>query len=124
MNRIVTFRLYLLGLFTLFRWPLSHWVYPDWYHRLLGFEAYDHAPAKVMGTVGVVPVSGTLLATADPLRNRDFVLALVVFCVLMAVTYNHLNQNYGFPVREYINVALVAGNGALLATLYPWKAAA
>ena len=49
---------------------------------------------------------------------------LLVFCVLMAVTYIYLTQNHGFPVREYVNAALLAGNGVLLAALYPWNAAA
>lgn len=111
-------------MFTLFWWPLSHWFYPNWYHRLPGLVTYDHAPGKVIGTVAVVPVLGMLFATADSLRHRDFVLVLLVFCVLMAVTYIYLTQNHGFPVREYVNAALLAGNGVLLAALYPWNAAA
>lgn len=79
---------------------------------------------KVISTVGVVPVLGMFFAAADPLRNRDFVLVLLVFCVLTAVTYIYLIQNHRFPVREYVNAALLAGNGVPLAALYPWEAAA
>jgi hypothetical protein len=126
MNRIRVFRIYLwlLGAFTLFWWPLSHWFYPDWYQRLLGFATYDYALVKVIGTIGIVPVLGMFFAAAEPLRNRDFVVTLLVFCVLMALTYVYLIRGHGFPQREYVNAALLAGNGILLAILYPWKAAA
>lgn len=114
MDRVAFIRFYLLvlGVFTLFWWPLSHWFYPDWYHRLRGFESYDYAPVKVIGTIGVVPVLGMLFASAE-----------LVFCVLMALTYVYLIRSHGFPQREYVNAALLGGNGILLAVLYPWGAA-
>lgn len=126
MDRVAFIRFYLLvlGVFTLFWWPLSHWFYPDWYHRLLGFQNYDDALVKVIGTIGVVPVLGMFFAAAEPLRNRDFVVALLVFCALMTLTYVYLIRGHGFPQREYVNAALLGGNGILLAVLYPWKAAA
>jgi hypothetical protein len=126
MNRLAIVRLYLLGLgaFTLFWWPLSHWFYPDWCHRLLGLEGYDYALVKVIGTIGIVPVLGMFSAAAEPLRNRDFIIVLLVLCVLMALTCVYLIRGNGFPKREYLNAALSADNGILLAVLYPWKAAA
>lgn len=79
---------------------------------------------KVIGTIGVVPVLGMFFTAAEPLRNRDFVVALLVFCVLMALTYVYLIRGHGFLQREYVNAALLGGNGIVLAVLYPWKTAA
>lgn len=120
MDRVAFIRFHplMLGVFTLFWWPLSHWFSPDWYHRLHGFENYDYALARVIGTIGI------LFTAAEPLRNGDFVVALLVFCVLMALTYVYLIRGHGFPQREYINAAVLGDNGILLAVLYPWKAAA
>ena len=122
-KRVALLRAYLLllGTFTLFWWPLSHWFYPDWYHRLLGFDGYDRSAVTIIGTIGVVPVLGMFLTAANPLRNRDFVVALLVFFVLMAGTYVFLIQTRGFPVREYVNVALLLVNTAVLGILYPWR---
>jgi hypothetical protein len=126
MSRVAICRLYLLGLgvFTLFWWPLSHWFYRGWYHRLLGFESYDYALVKVIGTIGVVPVLGMFFTAAEPLRNRDFIIVLLVFCVLMALTYVYLIRGHGFPQREYLYAALLAGNSIPLTVLYPWRATA
>ena len=123
--RLKILRLYLLflALFTLFWWPLSHWLYPDWYHELLGFNGYDYSLVKIIGTTGVVPVLGMFFAARDPIRNRDFVSSILVFCVLLAATYVFLIETHGFPTREYANVALLVGNAALLGLLFPWRAA-
>lgn len=116
-------RLYLnlLGTFTLFWWPLSHWFYPDGYHRLLGFTDYDYTLVKVIGTIGVVPVLCMFFAARDPLRNRDMVLTLLIFFPLLAATYIFLITLHGFPRGELFNVALLLLNSVLLYRLYPWK---
>jgi len=113
--------LWLLGVFTLFWWPLSHWFYPDWYHQLLGFEQYDYSLVKIIGTIGVIPVLGIFFTAVNPVRNRDFVLTLRVFFVLMAGTYVYLIKAHNFPVREYLNVGLLVVNTIILGTLYPWR---
>lgn len=120
---ILKLYLWLLGTFTLFWWPLSHWLYPDWYHRLFGFASYDDAPVKVIGTIGIVPVLGMFCTAAQPLRNRDFVLVLLVFSLAMPLTYVYLIHYRTFPEREYVNVALLLVNAAVLMFLYPWKLA-
>jgi hypothetical protein len=126
LSRITVVRSYLvaLGVFGLFWWPLSHWLYPDAYHDLLGFQgAVDGDLVKVIGTLGTVPILGLFLVARDPLRNRDFLAALLVFYALMAATYVYLINASGFPGREYVNVALLLVNGVALALLYPWSAA-
>ena len=123
--RIRVLRLYLLFLatFTLFWWPVSHWFYPDWYHHLLGFESFDYSLVKIIGTIGVVPVLGMFFAARDPIKNRDFIIVLLVFSPLLAATYVFLILTQSFPSREYFNVALLLINTAALAALYPWRAA-
>ena len=123
--RLNTLRLYLvlLASFTLFWWPLSHWFYPDWYHHLLGFTHYDYALVKIIGTLGVMPVLGMLFVARDPLRNRDLLITLLLLFTLFALTDIFLITTHGFPRREWINVALLLCNSALLAGLYPWTQA-
>jgi hypothetical protein len=120
-------RYYVLGLavFGLFWWPLSHWLYPDSYHDLLGFTGpVDDSMVKVIGTIGVVPILGLFLIARDPLRNRDFVATLLVFYALMAATYVYLINAQDFPAGEYVNVGLLTANFVTLGLLYPWRRAA
>jgi len=58
------------------------------------------------------------------LRNRDVMVVLLIFFAAMAATYVYLIRDYGFPSREYVNVALLVVNATLLAWLYPWRQAA
>jgi hypothetical protein len=67
---------------------------------------------------------GMFFTAAEPLRNRDFIIVLLVFCVLMALTYVYLIRGHGFPQREYLYAALLAGNSIPLTVLYPWRATA
>lgn len=121
--RFPLFRLYLfvLGTFTLFWWPLSHWFYPDWYHGLMGFSHYDFSLAKIIGTTGIIPVSLIMFIALRPQQNRDMVVCLLLFFPLLAVTYLYLIHYYEFPDREYINITLLAVNEVLLGLLYPWR---
>jgi len=123
--RLGLLRLYLsfLATFTLFWWPLSHWFYPHWYHHLLGFTHYDPALVKIIGTLGAMPVAGMFLVARSPLRNRDMLVALLLLFVLLAATDLFLIATGAFPRGEWVNVALLLINGALLARLYPWTAA-
>jgi hypothetical protein len=125
MKRIQILRTFLLlsGLFTLFWWPLSHWFYSNWYHHLLGFQNYDPAFAKIIGTLGIFPVLGTLFAARDPVRNRDLIRILIVFCLLMAATYVFLITTMSFPVLEYINVGILIFSATILIILFPHVAA-
>lgn len=112
--------LFILATFTLFWWPLSHWFYPDWYHRLLGFDSYDYALVTIIGTIGFVPVANMFLLALAPLQNRHMALSLLLFFPLLAVTYLYLILLHDFPLAELFNVALLLLNTVLLAWLYPW----
>ncbi len=120
-NMLIILKIYLwtLGTFVLFWWPLSHWFYPGWYHRLLGFESFDRSLVTVIGTTGFVVVLNIFMAAYDPVRNRGMILILIVFSVVMAGTYLYLIQTQGFPKREYANTALLIVNGLILMGLCP-----
>jgi len=116
---ILRIYLWILGIFVLFWWPLSHWFYPDWYHRLLGFESFDSSLVAIIGTAGLVPVMNIFLAAMDPIRNRPMLAILIAFSIAMAGTYCILMWTQGFPSREYCNVTLLIVNAVILAVLYP-----
>jgi len=115
--------LLLMGVGLIFWWPLSHWLYPDWYHTTLGFSpgTYSIGLVRVIGTCGVVPVILALAVARDPLRNRDALIALVGFSILMAFTYIHLIRAGLFPHGEIFNVLLCLFSAALMIILYPWR---
>lgn len=98
------------GTLLMFWWPLSHWFYPVWYHRLLGFENpaqyADNALVKVIGTAGLFPILLLLFVAVNPLRNRDIVLVLIINCVLWGLTFLYLIQQGQFPQMEYLNSSL------------------
>lgn len=125
MKRIKILKAYLwiFGVLAFLWWPLSHWAYPGWYHTLLGFESYEPAYAKVIGTLSVLPVLGMFFTAANPLRNRDSVIVLLAASGLMIATYIHLISTGEFPAEEYFNVVLLAINAIILSVLYPWKQA-
>ena len=125
MRRIKVLKAYLwiFGVLAFLWWPMGHWVYPDWYHAILGFESYVSSFVKVIGTLSVLPVLGILFAATNPLRNRDSVIVLLAGSALMAATYIHLISIGEFPVEEYFNVGLLAINAAITIALYPWKQA-
>ena len=109
----------MLGIFVLFWWPLSHWFYPAWYHRLMGFDSFDASLVTIIGTTGLVPVMNIFMAARDPIRNRAMLAILITFSVAMAGTYFFLIQTQGFPSREYFNITLLVGNAVILTALYP-----
>ena len=124
MKKTNTLRIFLIisGVFTFFWWPMSHWFYPDWYHKLLGFTSYDAALVKIIGTIGIFPVLCTLFAARDIRRNQDMILILIIFCVLMAATYVFLIITMNFPVLEIINVAILLISALTLGILFPRSA--
>lgn len=110
-----------LSVVMLFWWPLSHWLYPEMYHNLLGFESYDPAMVKVIGTLSFFAVLGMFFVAQNPIRNRDFFISLMVMSGLMVVTYLYLIQTGQFPVMESFNIILLLANGIIACTLYPWR---
>ncbi len=115
--------LWVMGIFLLFWWPLSHWFYPGWYHRLLGFQpgSYQDNFVKIIGTLGVVPVLLIFFSAAAPVRNKHMVIILIVFSLSIAATYLYLIASGQFPRLEMVNVGLSLFSALFLAALYPWK---
>lgn len=99
-----------LAIFLLFWWPLSHWFYSDWYHQLLGFEHYDSTFVKLIGTMGVLPVSGLLWSAWHPHESRAFAAAFILWSFCLGATYLYLVESGQFPQGELFNVALITGN--------------
>lgn len=104
-------------------WPLSHWFYADWYHVFLGFQATDDAMisalVKVIGTMGLFPVLLLAYIIKSPGQARPYILIFLAWSVGMAATYLHLIWGGVFPQGEYINVALLVGNFAVMGWLMP-----
>ncbi len=115
--------LWIMGLFLTFWWPLSHWFYSDWYHTLLGFEigSYQDSMVKVIGTIGIIPTLLIFFSANNPIKNRDMIIVLIVFSVLMSITYLHLISIEQFPVLELINVGLLFFAAIFLSIIYPWR---
>ncbi len=115
--------LLVMGIFLLFWWPLSHWFYPDWYHRLLGFEpgSYQNNLVKIIGTLGLIPVLLVFFAAAAPVRNKHMVIVLIAFSLSIAATCVYLIAAGQLPWLEMINVGLSCFAAAFLAVFYPWK---
>ncbi|MFZ6026718.1 MAG: hypothetical protein ACOYYS_03295 [Chloroflexota bacterium] len=112
----------LTGIGLLFWWPLSHFFYPLWYHRLLGFAnpgQYIHNPfIIVIGFGGLFPVLMLLYSAIDPIRNRDMVLILSLGSFLGGVIYVYLISNKLFPINEVLNVAMLFTAAFLLLFSY------
>ncbi|MBI5248665.1 MAG: hypothetical protein HY912_04155 [Desulfomonile tiedjei] len=117
--KILKAYLWILGILVLFWWPLSHWFYPEWYHRLMGFKDFDSSLVTIIGTTGVVVVMNIFMAAIDPIRNRGMLAILITFSIAMAGTYCFLIQTQGFPSREYFNMALLMLNTVILTALFP-----
>jgi hypothetical protein len=121
--RIIKIFLWVVGIFLLFWWPLSHWFYSNFYHQLLGFKigSYQDNMVKIIGTTGIIPVLLMIFSALDPLRNRHMIITLIVFSFSIALTYVFLITTDQFPKREYINVALSVFLGTFLLVFFPWK---
>ncbi len=123
--KIVRVYLGIVGVFLLFWWPLSHWFYSDFYHTLLGFTpgSYQNSMVLVIGACGVIPVMLALTAANDPIRNRDGVVIIIFFSVVMALTYAWLIKKDLFPMMEIVNIALTLFSAAFLTIFFPWRRA-
>jgi hypothetical protein len=119
-GKLTILKVYLrvLGIFVLFWWPLSHWFYPEWYHRLMGFHDFDRSLVTIIGSAGLVVVVNIFAAATDPIRNRAMLGILITFSLAVAGTYFFLIQTQGVPSREYLSIALIV-NAGVLAILYP-----
>lgn len=122
--KIIQVFLLLNGLFVLFWWPLSHWFYSDFYHQLLGFKlgSYQDSMVKVIGTCGIIPVLLCLFSSKNPKRNRDLIIVIIIFSVLIAATFLYLITSGSFPVKELANVIFSLVSAIFLIVVYPWKA--
>lgn len=105
-------------------WPLSHWLYADFYHRLFGFApgTYDADMVRLIGTLGVMPVAGFAYTARHPAQGRAFLFAFMVWCFAMSATYLYVILCGRFPQREYFNAALLLIVGTSL--LRAWRRAA
>lgn len=104
------FRIYcaLSAVVLCFWWPLSHWLYSDLYHSLMGFSpgGYQASMVKMIGTCGVLPVMMLGYLAFAKERPAKLVTIMSVFSLLIGATFFHLIQSGQFPKREYINVGL------------------
>lgn len=120
--KIIRIYLWIAAIFLLFWSPLSHWFYPDFYHyTLFGFDAYDDALVKVIGTISLIPTLLLFFSALNPVRNRDSIKTLIVAGFLMSATYVYLINSYNFPVLEYFNAGLFFLMALSMWIIYPWK---
>lgn len=120
--KITRIFLWIAAVFLLFWTPLSHWFYPDFYHyTLFGFDGYDDALVKVIGTISFIPTLLLFFSALNPIRNRDSVKTLIVAGFLMSATYIFLINFRNFPPLEYANAVLMSGLALFLWLVYPWN---
>ena len=112
--------MYAVGALMFVWWSLGHWVYPDLYHHLLGFQSHNLGQTQVIGTLSLFPVLGAIFIARNPVRNKDFFITLLTMSALMILTYFYLIITKEFPVQEYFNIGLLLLNSILLIGLYPW----
>lgn len=123
--RIKMLRAFLMlnGILLFFWWPLSHWLYSDLYHRVMGFGAVDAYDSfiKIIGTCGIIPVLLMLFSAKDPLRHRTEIITLIIFGFLLSATFGYLTFQGFLPVNEYFNAGLCFISSLFLLLAYPWK---
>ena len=124
--RIVSIYLLIFGIVLAFWWPLSHWLYSDWYHQLMGFTPGSYADnmVKMIGTSGIVPVLLAWVTAVNPQKYRGNVIIMLIFGVAIAATNAYLILLGDWPVQEWFNVVVAAAFSMVLLILYPWRAAA
>ena len=121
--QIVSIFLWIEGVLLLFWWPMSHWFYPDLYHRILGFTSgsYPDAMVKIIGSCGFLIVALIFFAALNPRKNRDIIISIIFFALLISITYIYLIITMQFPVLEFVNVAISLISTIILVVFYPWK---
>ena len=90
MNKLNMFRIYLygVGIFMFVWWVLGHWVYPDLYHGLMGFDSHDLGQTRVIGTLSLFPILGILFVARNPEKNRDFFALFAASAVNLGTSKN------------------------------------
>lgn len=122
MSKIIITKIFMISLsfLTFLWWPLSHWFYSDWYHRLLGFEKWDESMVKMIGTCGLLPVFILLITGLNPVRYRRNAISIVIFMCTLGFTFLYLISRNLFPVGEYLNVFICFFSGLITLIIYPW----
>lgn len=113
--------LWIASILSFFWWPLSHWVYPAWYHRILGFDGFEDMYVKVIGTLALIPVLIMFFCAINPIKNRDGIKILILSGIAMTFTYIYLIQKGLFPTLEYINAGITLFLSLFLLIFYPWR---
>jgi len=125
MNRLRFFSFICLvfGIVLFFWWPLSHWLYPDFYHQLLGFlpGSYQDSMVKVIGTCGLLPVFCLIVLSISNKNNWPLVVATSVFSFFLGLTFLYLIVTGKFPKGEYFNVILSFFMFLFMPILYYWS---
>ena len=114
---IITFS---LALVTFFWWPLSHWLYSDIYHSLLGFSpgSYQESMVRMIGTCGILPVMVLMYLAFYPEKKWPLVFMFSIFSFLLGLTFMYLVCQRTFPSREYFNVFFSIGISIMFPYLY------
>jgi hypothetical protein len=121
--QIIRVFLWINGILLIFWWPLAHWFYSDFYHQLLGFKIGSYADnmVKIIGTCGFIPVLLIIFCAINPIKNRDIVITLIIFGILLCITYIYNITINGFPMLEYFNAGFSLFSALFLILFYPWK---
>lgn len=123
MNRVKALRLFALlqAVIVAFWWLLSHWLYSDWYHGVMGFApgSYDDDFVKIIGVMALMPLVGLIEAARRPDTAAPFLRAYITWCFGMAATYAYTINFGDVPEREYLNAALLVVSGLALLYLFP-----
>lgn len=111
-----------IATFLLFWWPLSHWLYYDWYNSLLGFTfpATHDGLVKMIGTCGLMPVFALYALALRPRDNGPLVILLSAFSLCLAMTFAFLVARGDFPRLELMNAAMTCGLAVFLPVMYLW----
>ena len=102
-------------------WPLSHWFFPGFYHKILGFASYENSYVKVIGTLSFIPIMMMFFSALNPVRNKDMIKALIASGILMSFAYIYLILTGQFPKLEYINAGITFILAIVLLIIYPWR---
>jgi len=118
----------ILAVILFFYWGLTHLIYPEWYLvTIMGITQYDPSntydtwSSNLLGVMNVAFAITIWRASSDPVRFRIIIdmILLVSFGTLIVFVIGLLMR--GLSVREWINVALIAGSIVILLFLYPRK---
>lgn len=124
MDNLSWFQIYLfaLGIFIFFYWPVSHWFFSDWYHKLYDFKkgSYPTSFVKMIGTNGILPSLCFIIIAVNPTAYRLLAIAMLIYLALMTFTYLHLIRIKEFPRKEFYNIILITCNLVIISLFFPW----